>query len=85
MHDLLSQYSTIPKMYFNLGPDHMNLFLTLKPGVKLTDWSLYKENGSHIYAEFDYQEPGGDVYFVFYSHGYYANSWKFWLEFEVGF
>ncbi|XP_047123098.1 endoplasmic reticulum metallopeptidase 1 isoform X1 [Hydra vulgaris] len=71
------------RFYFDIkGPDHMNIFLTLKAGVILADWSMYKQNGTHIYSELDYQEPSSEIYFVFYSHGYYASSWKFWMEFE---
>ena len=61
----------------------MNLFLTLKPGTNLTDWSLYKDSNDHICTMKDFH--GGYTHFVFYSHGYYAGSFKFWIEFKVGF
>lgn len=58
----------------------MMLFLTLKPNVTL-DWSLYKSDEGHIYTMDDML--GGYAYIVFYSHGYYAENWKFWMDFKV--
>ncbi|XP_057299821.1 endoplasmic reticulum metallopeptidase 1-like [Hydractinia symbiolongicarpus] len=69
------------RFYFDIkGPDHMNLFLTLKPNTTLSDWSMYKAEDGHIYSMEDFN--GGETYIVFFSHGYYSDDWKFWLEFK---
>ena len=54
----------------------MNMFVTLKEGVTI-DWSMYKR-GDHLFKMDD--EMGGESYIVFYSHGYHAKSWTFWIE-----
>ncbi|XP_057299822.1 endoplasmic reticulum metallopeptidase 1-like [Hydractinia symbiolongicarpus] len=69
------------RFYFDIkGPDHMNLFLTLKPNTTLSDWSMYKAEDGNIYSMEDFN--GGETYIVFFSHGYYSDNWKFWLEFK---
>jgi len=73
----------VVRFNFNLkGPSHMVLFLTLKDGVKLADWSLYKSFDGQIYSMNDYVD-NKQVYYVFYSHGYYAEQWKFWIDLKA--
>ncbi|KAM4052330.1 endoplasmic reticulum metallopeptidase 1 [Anomaloglossus baeobatrachus] len=53
------------------GPSHITVYIRPHETSLLSSWSL----GDGIPVA----SSGGD-YFIYYSHGLYANSWKFWIE-----
>uniref|UniRef100_A0A8B9K4R0 Endoplasmic reticulum metallopeptidase 1 n=1 Tax=Astyanax mexicanus TaxID=7994 RepID=A0A8B9K4R0_ASTMX len=57
------------------GPSHMSLYLLPHAGASLSGWSF--GDGT---PQFDLNGE----YFIFYSHGLDAPTWKFWLEIQVG-
>ena len=61
------------------------LYLTVRKNAELNDWSMYKTEDNHILSMDDHVGKGDRVHFVFYSHGYYAEKWRFWIEFKVSY
>uniref|UniRef100_A0A8B9K7S0 Endoplasmic reticulum metallopeptidase 1 n=1 Tax=Astyanax mexicanus TaxID=7994 RepID=A0A8B9K7S0_ASTMX len=55
------------------GPSHMSLYLLPHAGASLSGWSF--GDGT---PQFDLNGE----YFIFYSHGLDAPTWKFWLEIQ---
>ncbi len=70
--------NTMRFYYHIIGPDHMNLYITPESNHKLVAWSLTKEtpNGQPDY-------DGKLTFFTYFAHGFYAEPWDFWLEFEI--
>ena len=64
-----------------LGPSHMSLHLSPKPGVEIIDSSLGKLYERSFFKEI--HATSQPQYFVYYSHGIYTGPWSFWVELEV--
>ena len=56
----------------------MTLYVTTKDNVTATDWSITLED-----PPFQSDYAGNLCHYVFYTHGYQADPWKFWIDFEV--
>ena len=61
------------------GPDHMGIFISPLPGVKLNTWSF--SNGELL--EGPPWKDDRPTYYIFYSHGLSPSPWTFWLDFKV--
>ncbi|XP_049815094.1 endoplasmic reticulum metallopeptidase 1-like isoform X2 [Schistocerca nitens] len=80
--ELLSAKSlskSVRRLTFNAtGPDHMQLHISPKPGVKLLGWSFCQDVTSG--------EPNWNdrpTYFIHYGRGLDSSSWQFWFDLEV--
>lgn len=71
--------SSTLRLYFQIhGPDHMTLYITPNERSRLVGWSL-TEQGPAGQPDYD----GRMTYFIYYAHGFYADGWTFWLDFDA--
>eukprot|EP00794_Sanderia_malayensis_P013703 gene13703-15130_t len=69
----------VMRVHFKVvGPDHMTLFITPNDNHKLIAWSV-----TDVLPPGQPDYDGRITFYTYFAHGYYAEPWQFWLDFDI--